>query len=453
MEYWNLYDYEGKKQNKIAIRGSKLNDSDFHLVVNAWIVNDKNEFLITQRVATKSHPLMWECTGGSALINEKPIDAAIREIKEELGLTVDKKSGILIGTTRRYYKNCPDILSVWLFKSNASLKDVTIQEEEVNDVMWASREKIMELFNQGKFEANALFDKVINYGIESNMDYKEQINNSVNDEFILKIKDKNYIKELLKENINFIDTIYIDRQMRYDQVKEVVDSTIFVLQGKENSNTFYIDNEEKFKKYSEFNNHQYFVSKYIKHLPIRTTIIVNDYNDVYLPTFVSLIHLLDDQFKWVGADFIYYQNLSNEIKEKVNEKNKYIVNCLKQIGYKGILEIDYILDEEDTIYFMNINPQFHSSSCIFNKNLEKYCSTTIEELHCFAITNKYIGNTYLDKMDISFLHCYDKEDYSTFKYAKIIKNDACQSNKQTYFKIYQYSLLKHSDFEKRQKDC
>ena len=34
MEYWNLFDYKGKKKDKIAIMGSKLNNDDFHLVVN-----------------------------------------------------------------------------------------------------------------------------------------------------------------------------------------------------------------------------------------------------------------------------------------------------------------------------------------------------------------------------------------------------------------------------------
>ena len=59
MEYWDLYNYNGLKKKKKAIRGSKLNNDEFHLVVNAWIVNDKGEFLITQRSANKSHPLMW----------------------------------------------------------------------------------------------------------------------------------------------------------------------------------------------------------------------------------------------------------------------------------------------------------------------------------------------------------------------------------------------------------
>ena len=45
MEYWDLYDYKGKKKDKIAIRGTKLNNDDFHLVINAWIVNDNCDFL------------------------------------------------------------------------------------------------------------------------------------------------------------------------------------------------------------------------------------------------------------------------------------------------------------------------------------------------------------------------------------------------------------------------
>ena len=45
MEYWDLYDYKGKKKDKIAIRGTKLNNDDFHLVINAWIINDNGDFL------------------------------------------------------------------------------------------------------------------------------------------------------------------------------------------------------------------------------------------------------------------------------------------------------------------------------------------------------------------------------------------------------------------------
>lgn len=105
MEYWDLYDYKGNKKDKIALRGTKLNNDEFHLVINAWIMNDKGEFLITQRNANKSHPLMWECTGGSALLGESSLQAAIREVKEELNIDVLEEDAMFIGESRRFYES------------------------------------------------------------------------------------------------------------------------------------------------------------------------------------------------------------------------------------------------------------------------------------------------------------------------------------------------------------
>ena len=161
MEYWDLYDKNMKKLNKTARRGDKLLDSEFHLVVNAWIKNQKGEFLITQRSANKSHPLMWECTGGSALAGEDSLMAAFREVKEELGIDISKWQYKFIGRTLRYYEHCNDILEVYLFYSDEDIKNVKVQEEEVNDVMWASKDKILDLYNNGKFEANAYFKEVV----------------------------------------------------------------------------------------------------------------------------------------------------------------------------------------------------------------------------------------------------------------------------------------------------
>lgn len=162
MEYWDLYDKNRKKLNKIAARGSILSDNEFHLVVNAWIKNNNGEFLISRRSKNKPRPLMWECTGGSALLGEESIDAAIREAKEELNVDLDKSKGKLVGSTKRYFEGCNDILDVWLFEKNASLSDIVKQDEEVCDCMWASKEKIKELYNEGNFDANFYFKEIIN---------------------------------------------------------------------------------------------------------------------------------------------------------------------------------------------------------------------------------------------------------------------------------------------------
>lgn len=163
MEYWDIYDKNRNKINKTKIRGEKLTDDEYHLVVNAWIKSDDNKFLITQRSENKAHPLMWECTGGSVVKGESTFEGALREIGEELGIEVDKDTGKFIGSALRYYVGCPDILDVWIFNSNVDIADVTIQEEEVCDVMWATKEEILKLYVDKKFEANPFFLEAINF--------------------------------------------------------------------------------------------------------------------------------------------------------------------------------------------------------------------------------------------------------------------------------------------------
>lgn len=163
MEYWDLYDKDKNKLNKTVKRGDYLSDDEYHLVVNAWITNDKNEFLISQRSANKKHPLMWECTGGSALMGEDSLEAAKREVLEELGLDFKDVEGIFVGSALRYYEGCPDILDVWLFKYNCDVSDVTIQVEEVNCAKWVSKEELKTMCQNGEFDKNPYFDEVMKW--------------------------------------------------------------------------------------------------------------------------------------------------------------------------------------------------------------------------------------------------------------------------------------------------
>ena len=50
MERWDLYDKDRKILSKKVTRGETLCDNEYHLVINAWIKNKNNEFLITQNM-------------------------------------------------------------------------------------------------------------------------------------------------------------------------------------------------------------------------------------------------------------------------------------------------------------------------------------------------------------------------------------------------------------------
>lgn len=148
MEIWDILDGEGKKTGKTIIRGQELKDGDYHLVVHIWILNDKGEFLIQRRAEhLRLLPGLWAATGGSAVAGEDGKTAAIREVKEELGIDVDTENMIKLKTMKR--RN--NFAEIWLVKQNILLRDVHLQAEEVSGAKWVTKEELENMIKSGGF--------------------------------------------------------------------------------------------------------------------------------------------------------------------------------------------------------------------------------------------------------------------------------------------------------------
>ncbi|MBQ7500806.1 MAG: DNA mismatch repair protein MutT, partial [Clostridia bacterium] len=64
-EIWDLYNEKRELTGLDQIRGEKIPEGYYHLVVHVWIKNAKGEYLISQRSADRTrNPLKWECVGG-----------------------------------------------------------------------------------------------------------------------------------------------------------------------------------------------------------------------------------------------------------------------------------------------------------------------------------------------------------------------------------------------------
>lgn len=145
MEKWDLYTKCREKTGKEHVRGEKIPEGFYHLVVHIWIRNCKGEYLISQRSANRpTCPLMWECVGGSVLMGESSIDGALREVKEEVGLDLDPETGKILFTKVRSTFN--DILDVWLFEYDGDLHLDAATTDEVADCRWMTVSEIRKLY-------------------------------------------------------------------------------------------------------------------------------------------------------------------------------------------------------------------------------------------------------------------------------------------------------------------
>ncbi len=146
-ELWDVYDEDRNLTGRLQRRGDALEDGVYHLVVHVWTQNSRGEFLLTKRSPNKGFPNMWEVTGGSALAGDDSLTAAVREVKEETGVSLDPMQGRCVITYRRENYFC----DVWLFRHEFDLNMVTLQEGETCGKMCADTETIRRLHREGIF--------------------------------------------------------------------------------------------------------------------------------------------------------------------------------------------------------------------------------------------------------------------------------------------------------------
>lgn len=155
-ELWDIYDKDRKPTGKLHRRGDFITPGDYHIVIQAWLMNSKGEFLLTKRAPNKGHPNMWEATSGSAVAGDDSQSAVLREIREETGLIADPARGECVISFRA--DTC--FVDVWLFHQDFNLDDVILQDGETCDKMYASKEKIRELLANGQFVPCSYIDRL-----------------------------------------------------------------------------------------------------------------------------------------------------------------------------------------------------------------------------------------------------------------------------------------------------
>lgn len=149
MEEWDIYDRNCEKIGKTCIRGKyQLQENEYHLVVHIWLFTQDGKILLTQRAPNKeTAPLKWECIGGSIVKGENPIDGAIRELKEEIGIELKENDLHLFRQERREHYN-DFFFAYYTIVPEEIINKIQFADGEVIDKKWVTIDEFINMLKK-----------------------------------------------------------------------------------------------------------------------------------------------------------------------------------------------------------------------------------------------------------------------------------------------------------------
>lgn len=147
----------GKKTGEIITKKEAHQKGIWHSSVHIWLISKDNKKILLQKRCPEKNlfPNMWDISvGGHISSGEEPLTAAKRELSEELGLNPEDYNFIYQTTLKEKFVD-HDILSneivyVYLINTDLDLNEIILQQEEVSEVKWYTKQELQELNNDKK---------------------------------------------------------------------------------------------------------------------------------------------------------------------------------------------------------------------------------------------------------------------------------------------------------------
>lgn len=142
MELLDVLDCNGNKLDIIKDKKEIYKDGDFHRSVHIWIMNSNNELLVQKRNPKKeTFPNLWAISvAGHVRSGEDSIEAALRELKEELGIKIDSNELKYLFTIRRQQNLKNGVLrvidDVYILYLDIDVENTKLQFSELTDIKY-----------------------------------------------------------------------------------------------------------------------------------------------------------------------------------------------------------------------------------------------------------------------------------------------------------------------------
>ena len=157
MEYLDVCDEKGKPTGSIVSRDKAHRDGIRHRTAHVWVLREEKgrvQILLQKRSANKeSFPGMYDTSSaGHIPAGCEPLDSALRELREELGIAAREEQLRYIGAICSRYEaqfrgktfRDNEYTSVYLYREPVDADKLRLQVEEVERVDWFDLEQVWE---------------------------------------------------------------------------------------------------------------------------------------------------------------------------------------------------------------------------------------------------------------------------------------------------------------------
>ena len=154
MEIFDIVDEYGNPTGETIERGLAHKEGVRHRTAHIWIAREVNgmwQVLLQKRAQTKdSFPRRYDTSSaGHIQAGDEPLESAIRELQEELGIVASPEELKYAGTFNiKYEKEFHDklfkdneIAFVYVYLGEIDIDVITVQEEELECVEWFDLEE------------------------------------------------------------------------------------------------------------------------------------------------------------------------------------------------------------------------------------------------------------------------------------------------------------------------
>ena len=157
MEYLDIVDEHGCPTGEIVSRDIAHRDGVLHTTAHVWVIRElegKTQILLQKRSMEKeSFPGLYDTSSaGHIPAGAEPVESALRELGEELGILAEKEDFIYAGTFRIQYEKVfhgklfrdNEVTRVFVYRKPVEIGNLKLQQSEVDEVRWFDMDEVWE---------------------------------------------------------------------------------------------------------------------------------------------------------------------------------------------------------------------------------------------------------------------------------------------------------------------